>query len=313
MSAPSRVSPFPGGNRPTLYVSDLDGTLLGADHRLSAFAVETLNDLIGQGLLFTVASARSSVSMREVLRGLALKLPVIEHNGASISDFESGRHLHVVSLESGLALGVLARVQALGGSPFICTHDGQNDRVCYGQVANGGMRGYVANRMQRQDPRFHQVEDFLWLADATVTGLTLIDRMEPMLSLQGLLAAEFGDAIQLHLIEERQAPGWFWLLIAHPSSRKETAIRSLQARLGLEGAELVVFGDQLNDLGMFQIADRAYAVADAVPELLRVATDVLDHCDDPVVHFLLGDGWGVGASAHARHAISGPETERRPA
>ena len=43
-------------NGPTLYVSDLDGTLLGEDSQLSAVTVATPNHIIGElGGLFTVA------------------------------------------------------------------------------------------------------------------------------------------------------------------------------------------------------------------------------------------------------------------
>ncbi len=65
----------------TLYISDLDGTLLGDDAELSPLTLATLHDLLLDGLLFTVASARSSASIRRVLRGLPLRLPVIEFNG----------------------------------------------------------------------------------------------------------------------------------------------------------------------------------------------------------------------------------------
>ena len=47
----------------TLYVSDLDGTLLGNDTSLSQYSKDTLNAMLDQGLLFTVASARSIASL----------------------------------------------------------------------------------------------------------------------------------------------------------------------------------------------------------------------------------------------------------
>ena len=53
----------------TLYVSDLDGTLLNRQSRLSAYTVETLNCLIGEGLPFTYATARSVHSARIVAAG----------------------------------------------------------------------------------------------------------------------------------------------------------------------------------------------------------------------------------------------------
>lgn len=37
----------------TLYISDLDGTLLDADARLSAYTEQTLTRLIGKGMAFT--------------------------------------------------------------------------------------------------------------------------------------------------------------------------------------------------------------------------------------------------------------------
>ena len=43
----------------TLYVSDLDGTLLGADSHLSVASCAMLNEAIAQGALFTVATART--------------------------------------------------------------------------------------------------------------------------------------------------------------------------------------------------------------------------------------------------------------
>ena len=47
----------------TLYISDLDGTLLTNDARLSEFSRAVLRELIADGLSFSVASARSVVSM----------------------------------------------------------------------------------------------------------------------------------------------------------------------------------------------------------------------------------------------------------
>ena len=41
------------------YVSDLDGTLLNSGQALSAFTVNTINSLVGQGMLFSYATARS--------------------------------------------------------------------------------------------------------------------------------------------------------------------------------------------------------------------------------------------------------------
>ena len=51
---------------PTLYITDLDGTLLRSDATLSAFSRSVLTDLLSRGVLFTVASARSVTSIRSI-------------------------------------------------------------------------------------------------------------------------------------------------------------------------------------------------------------------------------------------------------
>lgn len=43
----------------TLYVSDLDGTLLRSNQKTSAYTNRTINELVEKGMLFSYATARS--------------------------------------------------------------------------------------------------------------------------------------------------------------------------------------------------------------------------------------------------------------
>ena len=61
----------------TLYISDLDGTLLGPNVMLSERTVRILNNLMSQGVLFTVATARSIASVKYILKDLEITLPII--------------------------------------------------------------------------------------------------------------------------------------------------------------------------------------------------------------------------------------------
>ena len=64
----------------TLYVTDLDGTLLRSDTRLSAYTVETINAMVAKGMIFTYATARSEQSAQRVCQGLDMRIPVIVYN-----------------------------------------------------------------------------------------------------------------------------------------------------------------------------------------------------------------------------------------
>lgn len=69
-----------------LYVSDLDGTLLNEQAKISTESVEILNDLIEQGLAFTIATARTHLSALPILSDLNVTLPMVLLNGCMLFD-----------------------------------------------------------------------------------------------------------------------------------------------------------------------------------------------------------------------------------
>ena len=82
----------------TLFVSDLDGTLLGDAPRIPDGAADMLRALIAEGLPFTVATARSWASTGKIVEGLGLCLPAVIYNGAHIVDPRTGELLHSCTL-----------------------------------------------------------------------------------------------------------------------------------------------------------------------------------------------------------------------
>ena len=77
----------------TLYVTDLDGTLLRSDERISDLTNEIINGLIERGLLFSYATARSYQTSHKVTSGLNASFPLIVYNGAMVVDNKSGEFL----------------------------------------------------------------------------------------------------------------------------------------------------------------------------------------------------------------------------
>ena len=77
----------------TLYVTDLDGTLLNTKDRIDDFSIRTINELTSKGMLFTYATARSLVSASKVTEGLSVDIPIIAYNGAFIMKPSTGEIL----------------------------------------------------------------------------------------------------------------------------------------------------------------------------------------------------------------------------
>ena len=68
----------------TLYVSDMDGTLLGADSRVSPRSAEIISRLSRRGALITVATARTPATVVPLLADTYTSIPAIVMTGAAM-------------------------------------------------------------------------------------------------------------------------------------------------------------------------------------------------------------------------------------
>ena len=80
----------------TLYLSDLDGTLLQNDATLSPYAREQLNRMMENGLCFSISSARSTGTVTGILAGLRLNVPIALFNGVLYYDYAAARFVRVL-------------------------------------------------------------------------------------------------------------------------------------------------------------------------------------------------------------------------
>lgn len=274
----------------TLYVSDLDGTLVRDDLKLSESARHELGALLGEGVLFTVASARSVTSIRAILGDVPFTLPVIEFNGAFLSDYRTGRHEVVNAIPAPLARTVFDVLVEHGCEPYLSSFDGTRDLVSYRRIANEGMAAYIAERIAFRDERLRRVDDLAATIDGGTVCLTVIDRAERLEPVHASLAAAFGDRVVLTIYDYRYFPGWKFFTVHDRRATKDQAIAALRASRGLEDAELVVFGDDVNDVGMLRIADRPVAMANAKPEVKAAAREVIGtNNEDSVVRRIRQD------------------------
>lgn len=274
----------------SLYISDLDGTLLDNKGNLSPYARKELNRMLESGLHFTIASARSIVSIRRILAGVKISLPVIEFNGAFISDFSTGEHLQINSISSEVSEEILLDLAAFGQLPLISCFDGEQDRLFYLQKRNPGEEWYIGHLKEKKDPRVSRADSLEQALDGEVVCFTVIDREEKLMDLTRTLEKKYSEKVEVHLIENLYSPGWYWLTVHDRRASKDQGILALTRLTGHSPEDLIVFGDNLNDLKMFALASRAVAVGNAQPQLKEKATHITGtNEEDGVVKFILDD------------------------
>lgn len=274
-------------NLKKFYVSDLDGTLLRDDATLSAFSRDKLIELIDSGVNFSVASARSIVALKPILEGVPFKLPIIEINGAFITDFTTGDHIIINEMPKSIIEEVFNRIVAHNCLPFLSAFDGTQDRLYYSDIINGGMDWYLSDRKINSDHRVTQVADLPSTFERNIVAFTAINTYENLVALADEMKGAYSDALQMHFFENPYSPKWYWLTIHDKKACKSHAIRELLDYANVKLDELVVFGDNLNDVNMFRMAATAVAVQNATDEIKSYATTIIGtNNEDSVVKYI---------------------------
>jgi Cof subfamily protein (haloacid dehalogenase superfamily) len=274
---------------PSLYICDLDGTLLRSDATLSDFARDGINRLIDAGVCLTVASARGTAGMRTLLDGVRLQLPVIELNGAFVSDMRSGRHVASNVLSEHDACGALEVILSTGVDPVISTWDGHRDRVHFGDRTNDSISWYVEEKRRYRDPRLTPCADLLAIAKTeAVAQIATFTPDREAAALIDRLRSSIGPGATVHGAGNVYWPGWTEITIQHRGAEKGAAVPALLEACDIPDAEVIACGDHLNDLGLFAAAAHSIAPANAHPTVLESATEIVASNDeDGVVRHLL--------------------------
>jgi len=269
-----------------VYVSDLDMTLLQPDSRLSPFAIANINNLVGKGVLFTVASARSVKSIQPLLDKVQLPLPVIEFNGSFISDLKTGEHLYINDLEKS-AIHVTADIlQKHSLNYFLSTFDNRTDKLHYIKAENPGEEWYVSNRKYFNDKRLNQVTSLSNHFAEKVVCFTAINRREILLPIIDELNSA-NENIEIQLQENYSSPGWYWLTVHSHLASKDQAISCLLKHCKLLDSRVTAFGDNTNDVKMIKSAHRGIAVENAL-QVLKDSADLIigPNTEDSVVRYI---------------------------
>ena len=268
----------------TMVISDLDGTLLNSEVRLSEFTVNALNSLMRRGVNFTYATARSLNSARKVTRGLELSLPVITYNGACIKSPETGEIIEIQGLDDAQAELIRDALDNSGISPLVYTYLDGEEKVLWQRGAESiGMQHYLDSR--RGDERILPVDSFDDLFCGEIFYVTCIEDTDELLSpLCADLTSE--DSLNCLLQKDIYGPACYWLEIMDYRVSKAHALDTIKKLTGME--RIISFGDSINDVPLFEVSDECYAVENAVEPLKKVADDVIESNDrDGVARWLI--------------------------
>ena len=266
----------------TLYISDLDGTLLNSDVCISEFTATTLNRLINEGLLFSYATARSYTTAGQLTAGITAHFPVILYNGAVVVDNVTGKPILTNFFTDQQAWQLADKLVENGVWPLVYSYDNEVESMTF-----------------VKEKSTEPLKEFIYQYEGKIKH-NLVQSCDGLKKENTFYMVCIGDEEQLYPVYQQLKEiewlniiyqtdlytGYYWLEIMPRTAGKDNAIKMLRDMLGCD--KLVCFGDGRNDISMFQLCDESWAMGNAVDELKAMATGVIDtNNNDGVAKWLL--------------------------
>lgn len=258
-----------------MFITDLDHTFLRSDLSISNFSSDTWNQKT-QTSLMTIATARSFQKSKELLKNVAINAPMILLDGAVIISPEGkiidlktiGKEIGDAIVEVGLQFDI---------DPFIIGMKDKNlnEAFLYPRRLNPHqkdvLKGYKDDPRMQFNPNNRTMEQNL--------KIVYFGSKVQLTPLYEAIQKRFNTEIEAKLSPEKYGGGYF-LTLLHPEGDKAHALQKVMDYLERDPQNITVFGDSINDIGMFKLAETAVAVSNALDEVKAVANVVLPHSND---------------------------------
>lgn len=260
----------------TLFVTDLDGTLLTKQERVSSYSCEKINRLIEAGMIFAYATARSAQSAKKAVEGLKINTPAVLYNGGLIYRQDTKETLNAVLFNEAEKKYVLSMLHGHGIVPLVygAEKDGSKERVAWlAGSETYGMSRYLSRR--ENDPRMESVASEAELLEGHIFNFKCIGPRERLESAWDILKY---DERFICIFHQETYQSDFWMEISPRAATKANGVTMLKNILGCD--RVVCFGDTSNDSDMFDVCDEKYAVMNADEWLKAKATGVIGYCEE---------------------------------
>lgn len=273
----------------TLYITDLDGTLLDNNAVLPALTSRMISELTEQGAMISVATARTPATIEPILGMTRMAPELVVMTGSAIwnRDTQSFSQIRLIPRDDIPTMLEVFEKRRIYPFCYVLNPDGRFLDVYHPSPSlNRFERSFVEDRGQLILKTFHLGEKCpaesygrVALFFGMGTREAIVDVAEELKAITGCYISYYKDTYNEGL----------WLLeIFAPDVSKAAGVDNLKQRLGAD--RVVAFGDNLNDIPMLKAADVAVAVGNALPEVKEIAQYVIGPNTEPSVpQFIAAD------------------------
>ncbi len=240
-------------------VLDLDGTLLDSNKELSNRNKKSIEHLFKSQIPVIIATARPPRAVKHLLPPeVHSQAIMVYYNGAMIVSEQLGinRHFSIDSKFASEIIDYLIEVDALHWLSI----EVEDQWYSYQELDYRSIMKVTSN------PKKVDINE-LKQKNPTKILVSNLTSFEP-------LYEKFGNRANIIQTDSNQLTQIMRLNIS-----KEYAVKALSEDLNIPIDKIVVFGDDFNDIGLFQICGYPVAMGNAIDELKKIAKEVTDSND----------------------------------
>lgn len=258
-----------------IYITDLDHTFLKTDLSISDYTKTIWNSKSTNSIL-SVATARTYKKTAQFLKDIHINAPMILLDGALIATMDK-KIIDTKFINKEVADVIINEGGKFGIYPFVLALADQNlnEAFLYSNILNEHQKEVLTR--YAKDDNLQECKDIRAMEDNF--KIVYMGEEKLLRELASALEKIFGNSLKFILGPEAYV-GCYFLTILHKDADKAHGIKSVSEYSGFDMSKLTVFGDNFNDLGMFELASTSVAVANAQIEVKNKADIILPHTND---------------------------------
>ncbi len=238
-----------------LVVTDMDGTLLNSNHELPSDFFEVYESLKKEGILFVAASGRQYESLVHYFDSIQNEMAFLAENGSYV--VYKGEELFIDSIPLEMVHQVIDQVRQIPEAQIVlCTKN----------------KAFIESKDEsfiKEFSHFYynsaQVNDLKEIVGHSVIKLAIHHAKSSEEYIYPYIGTDSLNGIKVVV------SGQNWLDVMNSDTNKGKALKKLQEQLAIKDEETIVFGDYMNDLEMLSNSINSYAMANAHPEVKKIA------------------------------------------
>ncbi len=245
-----------------LVVFDLDGTLLNNQNQIGEETIELVKKLKTKGVKFSFASGRLHSAFIDHANTLNLTTPLISLDGSLIKNYQNGKTIY----ESYIPEKYVRKAISLADKFLL------KIALCHGEaIYYTEHDSLIPKMLEKFGAIYEEVPSYENYMNKTLEIVITGDYKDSVNFVRKKMDFPYSMGLNQSFFKSHSHDDIYYLEIRKKGSTKGKGFRRLTKYMGLKQTQAAVMGDWYNDRTLFETDALKIAVANAVPEIKKLA------------------------------------------